>query len=257
MATMCMSQLKQEIPVRNAQLTSDHQRKEFKERKESEVAQSCLTLSDPVDCSLRGSSTHGIFQARALELAAISWERSKRGDGSTCVLPASQDPGVHPGRTPASLHPSRLRKDPESGLARDSLDTRRIAVRPQTVSPEAGQPPGALLCLLSTRCPFPTESPALSEHVSPRTIHVPVSDQSALWGLPSCNSAVQASSPALRPLQVWQGTAVSLETNVTHAALKICFLQRGQCYNWAMDSSEELKKCRSQELIPYEQHLIY
>ena len=34
---------------------------------ESEVAQSCPTLSDPVDCSPPGSSVHGIFQARALE----------------------------------------------------------------------------------------------------------------------------------------------------------------------------------------------
>ena len=34
---------------------------------EREVAQSCLTLSDPMDCSLPGSSVHGIFQARVLE----------------------------------------------------------------------------------------------------------------------------------------------------------------------------------------------
>ena len=39
----------------------------MKVRSESEVAQSCLTLSDPTDCSLPGSSVHGIFQARALE----------------------------------------------------------------------------------------------------------------------------------------------------------------------------------------------
>ena len=46
-ATTGTSQLKQEILVRNVQLTSDHQ-----EGKESEVAQSCPTLSDPLDCSL-------------------------------------------------------------------------------------------------------------------------------------------------------------------------------------------------------------
>ena len=39
---------------------------------ESEVAQSCLTLSDPTDCSLPGSSVHGIFQARVLEWGAIA-----------------------------------------------------------------------------------------------------------------------------------------------------------------------------------------
>ena len=41
----------------------------------SEVAQSCLTLCDPIDCSLSGSSVHGIFQARVLEWIAISFSR--------------------------------------------------------------------------------------------------------------------------------------------------------------------------------------
>ena len=39
----------------------------------SEVAQSCRTLSDPMDCSLLGSSVHGIFQARVLEWGAIAF----------------------------------------------------------------------------------------------------------------------------------------------------------------------------------------
>ena len=39
----------------------------MKVKSESEVAQSCLTLSDPMDCSLPGSSIHGIFQAGVLE----------------------------------------------------------------------------------------------------------------------------------------------------------------------------------------------
>ena len=43
--------------------------------KESEVAQSCPTLCDPMDCSLSGSSVHGIFQARVLEWIAISFSR--------------------------------------------------------------------------------------------------------------------------------------------------------------------------------------
>ena len=42
-----------------------------KVKSESEVAQSCPTLSDPMDCSLPGSSIHGIFQARVLEWGAI------------------------------------------------------------------------------------------------------------------------------------------------------------------------------------------
>ena len=42
---------------------------------ESEVSPSCLTLCDPMDCSLPGSSIHGIFQARVLDWAAISFSR--------------------------------------------------------------------------------------------------------------------------------------------------------------------------------------
>ena len=42
-------------------------------RSESEVAQSCPTLSDPMDYSLPGSSVHGIFQARVLEWGAIAF----------------------------------------------------------------------------------------------------------------------------------------------------------------------------------------
>ena len=43
----------------------------MKVKSESEVTQSCLTLSDPMDCSLPGSSVHGIFQARVLERGAL------------------------------------------------------------------------------------------------------------------------------------------------------------------------------------------
>ena len=46
-----------------------------KKESESEVAQSCPTLCDPMDCSLSGSSVHGIFQARVLEWIAISFSR--------------------------------------------------------------------------------------------------------------------------------------------------------------------------------------
>ena len=45
----------------------------MKVKSESEVAQSGLTLSDPMDCSLPGSSIHGIFQARVLEWDAIAF----------------------------------------------------------------------------------------------------------------------------------------------------------------------------------------
>ena len=45
----------------------------MKVKSESEVAQSCLTLSDPMDCSLSGSSVLGIFQARELEWGVIAF----------------------------------------------------------------------------------------------------------------------------------------------------------------------------------------
>jgi len=48
----------------------------MKVKSESEVAQSCPTLSDPMDCSLPGSSIHWIFQARVLEWGAIAFSGS-------------------------------------------------------------------------------------------------------------------------------------------------------------------------------------
>ena len=49
----------------------------MKVKSESEVAQSCPTLSDPMDCSLPGSSAHGIFQARVLEWGAIAFSENE------------------------------------------------------------------------------------------------------------------------------------------------------------------------------------
>ena len=46
----------------------------MKVKSEREVTQSCPTLIDPMDCSLPGSSAHGIFQARVLEWGAIAFK---------------------------------------------------------------------------------------------------------------------------------------------------------------------------------------
>ena len=54
---------------------------------ESEVAQSCLTLCDPMDCSLSVSSIHGIFQARVLEWVAISFSRGSSRPRNQTRLP--------------------------------------------------------------------------------------------------------------------------------------------------------------------------
>ena len=50
----------------------------MKVKSESEVAQSCLTLHDPMDYSLPGSSAHGILQARVLEWGAIAFSNSAK-----------------------------------------------------------------------------------------------------------------------------------------------------------------------------------
>ena len=65
----------------------------MKVKSESEVAQSCLTLSDPMDCSPRGSSVHGIFQARVLEWGAIAFSGDIRDKGSIPGLGRSTGDG--------------------------------------------------------------------------------------------------------------------------------------------------------------------
>ena len=60
----------------------------MKVKSESEVTQSCPTLSDPMDCSPPGSSVRGIFQARVVEWVAISFSRgSSQPRGSNLGLP--------------------------------------------------------------------------------------------------------------------------------------------------------------------------
>ena len=52
----------------------------MKVKSQSEIAQSCPTLSDPMDCSLTGSSIHGTFQARVLEWGAIAFSETQLSD---------------------------------------------------------------------------------------------------------------------------------------------------------------------------------
>ena len=60
----------------------------MKVKSESEVAQSCLTLSDPMDCILPGSSNHGICQARVLEWGATAFSlfRCKGMTKALCLV---------------------------------------------------------------------------------------------------------------------------------------------------------------------------
>ena len=55
------------------------------EVKGREVAQSCPTLCDPMDCSLQGSSVHGILQARVLDWIAISFPRASSHARDKCI----------------------------------------------------------------------------------------------------------------------------------------------------------------------------
>ena len=55
----------------------------MKGKSESEVAQLCPTLSNPMDCSLPGSSVHGILQARVLEWVAIAFSSTRLAPGKT------------------------------------------------------------------------------------------------------------------------------------------------------------------------------
>ena len=73
----------------------------MKVKSESEVAQSCPILYDPINCSLPGSSIHGIFQARVLEWGAIAFSR---GNGQ--ILINDQPPTTEPGRNRNSEQPS-------------------------------------------------------------------------------------------------------------------------------------------------------
>ena len=59
----------------------------MKAKSESEVAQSCLTRSDPMDCSPPGSSIHGIFQARVLEWGAIAFSVREKQLSSKMRMP--------------------------------------------------------------------------------------------------------------------------------------------------------------------------
>ena len=68
----------------------------MKMKSESEVAQSCPTLRHPMDCSLPGSSIHGIFQAKVLEWGAIAFsEVNPRSSYSTNLTQTLDDFKTH------------------------------------------------------------------------------------------------------------------------------------------------------------------
>ena len=97
-------------------------------KSESEVTQSCPTLSDPMDCSLPSSSVHGIFQARVLEWGAIAF--------SSCLSSTwlkSGSANLQSSRKICLPHSSNLR-----GVAAKSLQS-----CPTRCDPIDGSPPGS------------------------------------------------------------------------------------------------------------------
>ena len=92
----------------------------------SEVAQSCPTLCDPMDCSLQGSSVHEIFQARVLEWVAISTP----GD----LL----DPGIEPG--PRVLQADALTSElPGKGIYIEQIFVELLFVYKAQMHPDSTQ----------------------------------------------------------------------------------------------------------------------
>ena len=86
----------------------------MKVKSESEVTQSCPTLSDPTDCSLPGSSVHGIFQARVLEWGAIAFSVGYCRPPQTWDVPNKTHDLLHPQTScsPSILHVRRYHCHP-------------------------------------------------------------------------------------------------------------------------------------------------
>ena len=77
-------------------------------KSESEVAQSCPTLHDPMDCCLPGSSVHGIFQARVLEWGAIAFSTAVQHVVICQTTDGTQDPCTLAGRFSPTRPPAKL-----------------------------------------------------------------------------------------------------------------------------------------------------
>ena len=138
----------------------------FEERKrESEVAQSCLTVCNSVDSSLPGSSVHGILQARILEWVAISFSISfspSPGD-----LP---DPGIEP-RSPAlqaDALSSELPGKPKTRLDY-SLSHVRLFVTQWTVAHQAPPSMGFSRQEYWSGLPFPSPGDLPDPGIEPRS----------------------------------------------------------------------------------------
>ena len=96
----------------------------MKVKSESEVAQSCPTLSDPIDCSPPGSSIHGILQARILEWGAIAFYDDVYANRSKLYSPALVLKPAHYVKKLTSLFSTRLQGMGETSCGGRSGETK-------------------------------------------------------------------------------------------------------------------------------------
>ena len=118
----------------------------MKLKSESEVAQSCLTLSDTMDCSLPGTSTHGIFQTRVLEWGALvfSWLIIK---WSSCYATGGSVPSLS--RSTSNLPEPRV-----TAIRKTESPTMSLQVKPSRATPASSLGP----CTLSAESIGPYKS---------------------------------------------------------------------------------------------------
>ena len=96
----------------------------LKVKSESEVTQSYLTISDPMDCSLPGSSIHGIFQARVLEWGAIVLPHILTPSGISIIYPPFVGVEIrHKRNDLPRVVPGWVPSHPASGLSSQSQNT--------------------------------------------------------------------------------------------------------------------------------------
>ena len=141
-------------------------------KSESEFAQSCPTLSNPKDCSLPGSSIHGIFQARVLELGAIAFSNILSRLVIT-FLPRSKRLLISWLQSPSAviLEPPKIKSDSVSPsishqvMGPDAMLVLSMCLIGLVVFCEVGiqltfpygyqiVPMGRFLCPFSWKCPF-------------------------------------------------------------------------------------------------------
>ena len=138
----------------------------------SEIAQSCPTLGDPVDCSLPGSSIHGIFQARVLEWVAISFSRgSSRAQNGTWVSCIADRCFTLWATREASLDVTNFRRDLSLGQGLGNLSRRAARLRTWQAVKKKKRKLLKVCDIFGDELPFPEYCQDLTHHL-PLTLGV-------------------------------------------------------------------------------------